>query len=154
MKIFKNIILGFVFVFLIIVVFFMYVGGKMYSDEEKYIEFSNDIISKYFTDWEVGQVNNMLTAELASDLSQTDAQLVLEKFKELGKLLDVGNTQVIDFRAYLKGFNRITVLSDAKFELSDTVVSLILIEEDNKIKLDSFNINPTDGLPVLGGQSP
>ena len=147
-KLIRNSLIGIGVVCIIFVSFMAY----MLDASDKFAQEHTAFIESYLTDlsvqWSVSDIHSRSTNQLLSQMNEAHGRAVIAKFNVLGKLKRI---EEIEMMNYFTGTSGITGQFQliAIYEGGPTLVKIVVIEKDEKVKVAGLHIKPIRGLPSI-----
>ncbi len=142
MKLIKNILLGLGSLFVLLVVIAIYTHGQSSEFKDKNTQFAKDFTHDFSQQWDVSTVSNITTNNFLSKISTPTGQHALSMFRTFGKLTDANDVELIKYISNVNVGATATFKFKATFEKVKAVITIVLKEKNNEIKVHGFHITP------------
>jgi hypothetical protein len=142
MHVLKNILVGLGALFLLILVFFAWIGASSRYFSKEQAAFVEEFVTALSKRWVIADVRDHLADSFVAEAGTPQAQQLLNQFKRLGKLQSVHE---LELRSYSSTSNGQTGLFSFKgtFEYGEAVVDVTIIKKNGEVRVLSFYLNAT-----------
>lgn len=139
-------VLGGIFALLLILVVFLYGKSADFLEEnqEIFVSFTGTLSEE----WDPEDVYSMLSNDFISTLGTPNSDAFFDYMKNFGELVQ---TSDFEMQNYLSGTDGITAVVTYKaiFENVSALVTLTVLQNDGKILIQAFRVDPVGTVPII-----
>ena len=145
MKILKHILIGLGVAFLLLIGFLSYMAVESGDFAEEHTPFVRQFITDFSRDWDVRDVQHLLTNDFIEQMETPSGRKALALFKRLGRLVAIQDIALDNFNTHFgtASFTQGTFVFEAEFEHAVTQTTLLLVVNKKGQRVQGLRINPT-----------
>ena len=147
-KLIRNSLIGMGVAFIIFVALMVY----MLDASNRFAEEHSAFIETYLTDlslqWSISDIHSRSTNQLLSQMNEAQGRAVIARFNVLGKLKRIEELEMMN---YFTGTSGVTGQFQliAIYEGGPSLVKIVVIVKDEKVKVAGLHIKPLKVLPSV-----
>lgn len=147
MKIIKNILIGLGAVFLLLVGLVVFLASESVDFHDKHSDFVQEFTRVFSEDWDISSVSDSMSNGMLSQIDTTEGRRAMEIFRSLGAVVSITDFEMSNYySSATDNANTGTFQFKAKFQRGDALVTVTVLESDDKVRIHAFNIQPIGDL--------
>ena len=146
MKIIKQFLIGLGILFLLFIILATFISIKGNDFKEDNIGFVAEFLDEFSQDWKISSVSDQLSNEFLIQIKTPNGEQAMQVFKRLGKLENVRDFEMGNFRTSSGESQTGVLIFKAKFNNAETIVTITLNVLDGIKKVYGLNINTLEDI--------
>jgi len=147
-KLARNMLIGAGAIFIIFIAFMMFMLNASVKFKHEHTAFIETYLTDLSTQWSISDIHSRSTNQLLSQMNEAQGRAVIARYNVLGKLKRIEELEMMNYYTGTSGvtgqFQLLVV-----YEGGPSLVKIVVIVKDDKVKVAGLHIKPLQGLPPV-----